>query len=124
MKLRFKGNIMMEIIISMFILSIIITVSAKTVLELNKSIKMREDELFIVEVLRAVSYEIQAKNSIEFKDKKICIALDKDIFEELKSTDLIDLNSDVNGGNYIKIEGGENILIILKYNNRVCEKEI
>ena len=115
---------MIEIIISMFILSIIITVSAKTVLELNKSIKMREDELFIVEVLRAVSYEIQAKNSIEFKDKKIFIALDKDIFEELKSTDLIDLNSDVNGGNYIKIEGGENILIKLKYNNRVCEKEI
>ena len=97
---------MIEIIISMFILSIIITISAKTVLELNKSIKMREDELFIAEILRAVSYEIQAKNSIEFKDKQICIALDKDIFEELKSTDLIDLNSDVNGGNYIKIEGG------------------
>lgn len=115
---------MIEIIISMFILSIIITISAKTVLELNKSIKMREDELFIAEILRAVSYEIQAKNSIEFKDKQICIALDKDIFEELKSTDLIDLNSDVNGGNYIKIEGGENILITLKYNNRVCEKEI
>lgn len=99
-----KGSLIIEVVVSLWIVMIIILISTNICVELVSNIEEREREEYINRVFYCIKSDIRYGNDFERikekLDKKYIVEFQDDIINSLKKNSILDI-SDLNGGNKI-----------------------
>lgn len=135
-KIKSKGFMILECILAMFILTIVFILF----IEMNKSdsnsFKIRNDMRLNSIIFNNIVNEIKFNTNIQelenkFIDNKIKIGISKDIFEELKTKNILDIN-DISSNKIVEIIKIKNehdgVLLEFKFieneENTILEEEV
>lgn len=99
-----KGSLIIEVVVSLWIVMIIILISTNICVELVSNIEEREREEYINRVFYCIKSDIRYGNDFERikekLDEKYIVEFQDDIINSLKKNSILDI-SDLNGGNKI-----------------------
>ena len=126
-----KGNILLELVAGLFILSIIWLLAFNLAISANKYLQNEKEDRETYECFHAVVNEIRYNLDKEkFKSKavrnKVKIPYDKNLLEELKSKDLLDIAYSEES-NFVMIEFSDErkeFVIRLEDGEKVLEQKV